>query len=119
MSWRLRKDCSWLVRLLPAAVLAPVWTFAWQYDTLVWTLPVMFFAQRFLAGKPGWFSCLLCIAAATAVAVMKSDNWGPTPGLVRYSVDIFKLALFAAFVFWFKEYARLQKKGEPCDAANS
>ncbi|MBQ7208875.1 MAG: NAD(P)-binding protein [Lentisphaeria bacterium] len=46
VSWRLRNSDDWLLKLLPAAVIVPLWTYSQTIDLSLFLLPLVYFLMR-------------------------------------------------------------------------
>jgi len=140
LSWRTRNDADWLVRLLPAIVLAPIWTFASKNDALIYVFVITFFVLRIVKKTPDWkFSTFFVFILAIFVNIIPpylktyylTRFWlfitNPSIFLVNrqnlfndlsdeldyliWNLDsFFKPALLLCFVFWIYRYYKPCKK---------
>ena len=127
LSWRVRKCPDWTVKTLPWLALAPAWTYSWNHDTLVWTIPALVFALDAFDGRKavprirfhgfllfvfaGWMMSATTFAVYmkrgleilqrhnSAVAGRLDAVWAQFMG-ADLSLQISKILLFAVFVMF-------------------
>ena len=63
VSWHLRHEKDWLLKLVPAAAVVPLWTYSQTIDLCMWLLPLIYFLVRLTTEKKHQWNNLFTVAA--------------------------------------------------------
>ena len=108
MSFMLRRSDDWLEKLIPPALIAPMWTYTVPHDLALWTVPAVWLLGRKARGKVGWALALAVMAFAAVACYRGAWDWMKvwTDHYVRpvWSERFSDNAIFKSLLSWKKRY---------------
>ncbi|MCL1910524.1 MAG: hypothetical protein FWG05_06290, partial [Kiritimatiellaeota bacterium] len=81
LSFMLRHSDDWIEKLIPAILIAPMWTYTVPHDLAIWTVPAVWFLVRKTRGKTtrtiavSWTIAVLLMTVAAVACYRNAWDW--------------------------------------------